>query len=95
MGISRNWATAHFLAFMVGLVTVMAPVCVTVCGCVTMGVTGLPSWIHLALISLCCVLGLYHFFKSCALPASCLIAINLSLLQTGPQLFGLGCDQAP
>ena len=28
MGISRNWATAHFLTFMVSLGTVMAPVCV-------------------------------------------------------------------
>lgn len=89
MGISRNWAAAHFLAFTVGLGTITAPVCVTVHGCVTMGVTGLPSGIHLVLISLCCVLGLYQFFKSCALPASCLIAIKLPLLQTGlvwPQL---------
>lgn len=89
MGISRNWAAAHFLAFTVGLGTIMAPVCVTVCGCVTTGVTGLPSGIHLVPISLCCVLGLYHFFISCALPASCFIAINFSLLQTGlvwPQL---------
>ena len=26
MGISRNWATAHFVTFMVGLGTVMVPV---------------------------------------------------------------------
>ena len=30
--------------------------------------TCLPSWTHLIPISLCCVLGLCHPFKSCALP---------------------------
>ena len=34
--------------------------------------TCLPSWAHLILISLCCVLGQRHSFKSCALPLSLL-----------------------
>ena len=42
----------------------------------------LPSWIHLILISLCYALGLYHSFKSCALPSSFLFhAPFLSPLQ--------------
>ena len=32
----------------------------------------LSSWTHLIFISLCYALGLYHFFKSCALPPSLL-----------------------
>ena len=35
--------------------------------------TCLTSWTHLILITLCCVLGPYHSFKSCALPLSFLL----------------------
>ena len=33
----------------------------------------LPSWFHVILVDLCCVLGLCHSFKSCALPLSLLL----------------------
>ena len=36
-------------------------------------VTCLPSWTPLILISLCCILGLCHAFKSCVLPPSLLL----------------------
>ena len=79
VGISRNWATAHFLILMVGLGTVMAPVGVSfsLLMCYSEHIlrlkvwqksTSLPSWTHLVLISLCHVLGLCHSFKGCALP---------------------------
>ena len=90
VGISRNWATAHFLTLMVSLGTVMAPVGVSfsllMCymrlyteaqGLVEVD---LPSWIHLVLISLCHVLGLCHSFKSCALPPSLLFQYQYHLL---------------
>ena len=38
-----------------------------------------PSWTHLSLIGLCCVLGLCHTFKSCALPPSLLLENDLVL----------------
>ena len=31
------------------------------------------TWSHLILLSVCCVLGLYHSFKSCALSLSLLL----------------------
>ena len=36
----------------------------------------LPSWTHLILISLCCILGLCYSFKSCALALSLLLQNN-------------------
>ena len=58
----------------------------------------LPSWSHLILISLCCVLGLYHFPKSCALSLSLLLQLwcggfslwgLLLFLSTGSEAHGL------
>ena len=81
-GISRNWATTHFLILMVGLGTVMVPVDVSLSLlCYSEHILKLkvwwkstcpPSWTHLVLISLCHVLGLCHSFKGCALPPSLL-----------------------
>ena len=47
----------------------MAPLCVSFSLLIKdQGLVGfLPSWTHLILIGLCCVLGLRHSFKSCAL----------------------------
>ena len=67
------WATAHSLV----LVTWN---CHGTSGCViSLADSGSRSslvyhlWSHLILISLCCVLGLCHSFKSCALPLSLLL----------------------
>ena len=38
----------------------------------------LPSWSHWIPIGLCCVLGLCHSFKSCALPLSLLLQLGRS-----------------
>ena len=67
--ISRNWATAHLLVLMVPWN------CPGTSGCVIQladwgsrsgqRLTFLPSWTHLILIGLCCVLGLCHCFKVC------------------------------
>ena len=39
----------------------------------------LPSWSHLILMGLCCVLGLCHSFKNCALPLSLLLQYDFCL----------------
>ena len=69
--ISRIWSTAHSRSFNSG--PVVAPLGVSfhllrikVWSC-------LPAWSHLIPIGLCCVLGLCHSFKSCALPLSLLL----------------------
>ena len=48
IGISRNWATAHFFTFMVSLGTVMVPVGVSLaCWCVTVSVHwGEVQWVY-------------------------------------------------
>ena len=87
VGISRNWATAHFLILMVCLGTVMPPVGVSfsLLMCYSERILRLLkvywkstcplSWTHLVLISLCHVLGLCHSFKGCALPPSFLFHV--------------------
>ena len=96
-GISRDWATAHFLILMVCLGTVMAPVgmsfslltCYNECILkFKVWSTCPPSWTHLVLIRLCLVLGLCHFFKGCALPPSLLFPIRV-LMGLGPGCVGL------
>ena len=74
VGISRNWATAHFLVFWQCLETVMAPLGVSFS--LLTEDQGLPSWTHLILIGLCFVLGWRHSFKSCALPPSLLFQVG-------------------
>ena len=70
--ISRNWAITHFLVFWWSALE--PPWSLWVChwACwlgikLQWKLTCLPSWIHLILIGLCCVLWLCHSFKSCAL----------------------------
>ena len=68
--IPRNWAAAHLLVFGVSLGTVMVSVGVSfgllMCynGCKLRFRRSMrqPSWTHLVLISVCCVLGLGHSF---------------------------------
>ena len=81
MEISRIWATSHCLFFWQCLGTVMALLDVSFSLLIEdQGLVFSASWSHLILISLCCVLGLGHSFKSCALPLSL-------LLQFHPQIF--------
>ena len=91
VGISRNWATAHFLSFWWALELSW---CLWVCNwpwwCVTTSLywgsksTGSQLIHHLApswfLISLCHVLGLCHSFKGCALPPTLLFQNQFSNL---------------
>ena len=72
--ISRIWATAPSLVFRQCLETVMAPPGESFHLLIEdQGLVFSASWSHLILISLCCVLGLGHSFKSCALPLSLLL----------------------
>ena len=86
--LSRSWATAHFLTFMVVLGTVVVPVGIllSLLMCYSESILRLktqwkstcaPSWAYLVLISLCCVFWLCHSFKGCALPLpSCFTGIS-------------------
>ena len=79
--ISRNWATTHSLVFWQCLGTVMVPQGASFSLLIEdpSKWTCPPSWTHLILIGLCCVLGLCHTFKSGALPPSLLLQNDLVL----------------
>ena len=79
MEISRNWATTHFSGLWTCLEAVMSPLGVSFSLLVEdqVKLTCLPSWIHLILNSLCCVLELCHSFKSWTLPSSLLFHPSL------------------
>ena len=100
--ISRNWATAHFLAF-----HGWPQNCHGAGGCVIQLLMYynerimrlkvhrkqdyLPSWTQLVLTSFCLVLWLYHSFKGCAPPPSLLFHYGYECtcisLRTCPQFF--------
>ena len=72
--ISRIWATTHPLVFWQCLETVMAPLGVSFHLLIEdQGLVLSASLSHLIWSVLCCVLGLCHSFKSCALPLSLLL----------------------
>ena len=79
VGISKSWATNHFLNFMVGLGIARTPVDISLSLMMCYNESTLrlkvwwkltcpPSWAYLVLIGSCCVLGLCHACKVCALP---------------------------
>ena len=74
---SRNWATAHFFGPLMvpwnchGTSGYVIQLCLFRIK-VWSTLTCLPSWTCLILIVSCCVLGLCHSFRSCALPSSLL-----------------------
>ena len=77
MEISRNGATTHFLIFWYALkLSCHLWECHLACWLRTK-LTCLPPWIHLILISLCCVLELCHSCKSWTLPSSLLFHPSL------------------
>ena len=75
--IPRTWATAHSSACHQYLGNVQAPLGASFHLLTEdQGLVLLPSWSHLILISLCCVLGLCHPFKSYDLPHSLLLQLG-------------------
>ena len=84
VGISRIWATAHSLVFYQCLGTVTAPLDVSF----HLPIEDQGLVLSAILVpfesktGLCCVLGLCHYFKSCALPLSLLLQRGQALKVT-------------
>ena len=76
---SRIWATAHSLSFNSALRLSWHLQCHFTCWLRMKVQPCLPSWSHSILIAVCCVLGLCHSFRSCALPLSLLSQIYVCM----------------